>query len=79
VTAANAPFTGSYRPTNALGSLAGAVVDGSWTFFVADVAGGDVGSIRSVALHLNGFVQPAVAGRPSNVHGVTNNGPVHPQ
>lgn len=79
VTAANAPFTGSYKPTTALGSLTGAVVDGAWTFFVADVAGGDVGSIRSVALHINGFVQPAAAGRPSNVHGATNNGPVHPQ
>ncbi len=79
VTAANAPFTGSYKPTNALGSLAGAVVDGTWTFGVVDAAGGDVGSIRSVALHINGFVQPAAAGRPSNVHGATNNGPVHPQ
>ncbi|WP_328615038.1 S8 family serine peptidase [Amycolatopsis sp. NBC_00355] len=79
VTSANAPFTGSYKPTNALGGLAGAVVDGTWTFGVVDAAGGDVGSIRSVALHINGFVQPAAAGRPSNVHSVTNNGPVHPQ
>ncbi|WP_326954658.1 S8 family serine peptidase [Amycolatopsis sp. NBC_01286] len=79
VTSANAPFTGSYKPANALGSLAGAVVDGTWTFGVVDAAGGDVGSIRSVALHINGFVQPAAAGRPSNVHGATNNGPVHPQ
>ncbi|WP_328649658.1 S8 family serine peptidase [Amycolatopsis sp. NBC_00348] len=79
VTSANAPFTGSYKPANALGSLAGAVVDGTWTFGVVDAAGGDVGSIRSVALHINGFVQPAAAGRPANVHGATNNGPVHPQ
>ncbi|OXM62160.1 S8 family serine peptidase [Amycolatopsis vastitatis] len=79
VTSANAPFTGTWRPTQALtGNLAGAAVDGTWTFGVVDAAGGDVGSIRSVALHLNGFVQPPAAGAPSNVRGYTNNGPVHP-
>lgn len=78
VTSANAPFTGTYRPTNALGSLTGAAVDGTWTFGVVDAAGGDVGSIRSVALHINGFVQPAAADRPSTVRGAMNNGPVHP-
>jgi subtilisin-like proprotein convertase family protein len=79
VTSANAPFTGSYRPTQSLtGGLTGAAVDGTWTFGVVDAAGGDAGSIRSVALHINGFVQPPAAGAPSNVRGVTNNGPVHP-
>ncbi|MEV4142698.1 S8 family serine peptidase [Amycolatopsis sp. NPDC049691] len=79
VTSANAPFTGSWRPTQALtGGLTGAAVDGTWTFGVVDAAGGDVGSIRSVALHINGFVQPPAAGAPSNVRGYTNNGPVHP-
>ncbi|SEF37694.1 Proprotein convertase P-domain-containing protein [Amycolatopsis pretoriensis] len=79
VTSANAPFTGTWRPTQALtGNLTGAAVDGTWTFAVVDAAGGDVGSIRSVALHINGFVQPPAAGAPSNVRGYTNNGPVHP-
>ncbi|WP_410669364.1 S8 family serine peptidase [Amycolatopsis sp. cmx-4-68] len=78
VTSANAPFTGSWRPTQALTGLTGAVVDGTWTFGVVDAAGGDAGSIRSVALHLNGFVQPPAAGAPSNVRGYTNNGPVRP-
>jgi subtilisin-like proprotein convertase family protein len=78
VTSANAPFTGSWRPTQALTGLTGAVVDGTWTFGVVDAAGGDAGSIRSVALHVNGFVQPPAAGAPSNVRGYTNNGPVHP-
>jgi subtilisin-like proprotein convertase family protein len=79
VTSANAPFTGSYRPTQSLtGGLAGAVADGTWTFGAVDVAGGDTGSIRAVALHINGFVQPPAAGAPSNVRGYTNNGPVHP-
>ncbi|GLY41979.1 hypothetical protein Amsp01_080020 [Amycolatopsis sp. NBRC 101858] len=79
VTSANAPFTGTWRPTQSLtAGLTGAAVDGTWTFSVVDVAGGDVGSIRSVALHINGFVQPPAAGAPSNVRGYTNNGPVHP-
>ncbi|WIX97954.1 S8 family serine peptidase [Amycolatopsis mongoliensis] len=79
VTSANAPFTGTWRPTQSLtGGLTGAAVDGTWTFAVVDAAGGDVGSIRSVALHINGFVQPPAAGAPSNVRGYTNNGPVHP-
>ncbi|MEV6878914.1 S8 family serine peptidase [Amycolatopsis sp. NPDC051128] len=78
VTSANAPFTGTWRPTNALGGLTGAAVDGTWTFSVVDAAGGDAGSIRAVALHINGFVQPAAADRPANVRGATNNGPVHP-
>ncbi|WP_410640160.1 S8 family serine peptidase [Amycolatopsis sp. lyj-346] len=80
VTSVNAPFTGTYRPTQSLsGGLTGAAADGTWTFSVVDAAGGDAGSIRAVALHINGFVQPAAAGAPSNVRGVTNNGPVHPQ
>ncbi|WP_372660107.1 S8 family serine peptidase [Amycolatopsis kentuckyensis] len=79
VTSANAPFTGTWRPTQSLtGGLTAAAVDGTWTFSVVDAAGGDVGSIRSVALHINGFVQPPAAGAPSNVRGYTNNGPVHP-
>lgn len=79
VTSANAPFTGTWRPTQALtAGLTGAVVDGTWTFSVVDAAGGDAGSIRAVALHLNGFVQPPAPGAPSNVRGYTNNGPVHP-
>ena len=79
VTSANAPFTGTWRPTQSLtGGLAGAAADGTWTFGAVDVAGGDAGSIRAVALHINGFVQPPAAGAPSNVRGYTNNGPVHP-
>ena len=78
VTSANAPFTGTWKPTSALGGLIGSAADGTWTFSVVDAAGGDVGSIRAVALHINGFVQPAAADRPANVRGATNNGPVHP-
>ncbi|WP_439378625.1 S8 family serine peptidase [Amycolatopsis lexingtonensis] len=79
VTSANAPFTGTWRPTQSLtAGLTGAAADGTWTFGVVDAAGGDAGFIRSVALHINGFVQPPAAGAPSNVRGVTNNGPVHP-
>ncbi|MEQ0557843.1 S8 family serine peptidase [Amycolatopsis sp. NEAU-NG30] len=78
VTSANAPFTGSWRPASPLGGLTGVVADGTWTFSVVDAAGGDTGSIRAVALHVNGYVQQPAADRPSNVRGATNNGPVHP-
>ncbi|MDQ7803169.1 S8 family serine peptidase [Amycolatopsis sp. A133] len=79
VTSANAPFTGTWRPAQSLtGGLTAAAADGTWTFSVVDAAGGDAGSIRAVALHINGFVQPAAAGAPSNVRAVTHNGPVHP-
>jgi subtilisin-like proprotein convertase family protein len=58
VTSANAPFTGTWKPISPLGALRGASADGNWTFFVRDTAGQDVGFIRSVSLHLNGYVQP---------------------
>jgi len=74
----DAPYTGTWAPVKPFGALAGEVADGNWTFSVVDAAGGDVGSIRSVSLHVNGFVQQAAADRPANVHGVTSHGPVRP-
>jgi subtilisin-like proprotein convertase family protein len=58
VTAATAPFTGTWRPTSPFVALRGAPVDGTWTFFVRDAAGLDTGSIRSVSLGINGYVRP---------------------
>lgn len=58
VTNGNAPFTGTWRPTTPLTPLRGAPVDGTWTFFVRDAAGADTGSVRSVSLGINGYVQP---------------------
>lgn len=79
VTAANAPFTGTYRPAQAFGGLiTGAAADGTWTFSAVDVAGGDTGSIRSVSLHINGFAQPAAAERPGSVGKSVGKGPVKP-
>ena len=56
VTSSNAPFTGSWKPQSSLGSLLADPVDGAWTFKVVDGGAIDTGSIRSVSLHLNGFV-----------------------
>jgi subtilisin-like proprotein convertase family protein len=56
VSSANAPFTGSWKPQSALGSLLADAVDGTWTFKVVDGGAVDTGSIRSVSLHINGFV-----------------------
>ncbi|GAA4525830.1 S8 family serine peptidase [Amycolatopsis samaneae] len=77
LTSANAPFTGTWRPAASFGATVGsAVADGTWTFTVADLAGGDTGSIRAVSLHVNGFEHPAE--HPAALHPVVSNGPVHP-
>ncbi|MFC3485645.1 S8 family serine peptidase [Amycolatopsis roodepoortensis] len=78
VSAANAPFTGTYKPAQALGGLAAGAADGTWKFTAVDVAGGDTGSIRAVSLHINGFVQPGVAERPAGVGKSVGRGPVKP-
>jgi hypothetical protein len=54
--AAMAPFTGTWRPEDALDPLiAGGPADGDWTLKVVDGARIDTGSIRAVSLHLTGF------------------------
>ncbi|SES17407.1 Proprotein convertase P-domain-containing protein [Actinokineospora terrae] len=58
VTSANAPFTGTWRPTSPLSGFASLVADGAWTYKVVDLAGGDTGSIRAVSLHINGYATP---------------------
>ncbi|MFC3449203.1 S8 family serine peptidase [Amycolatopsis speibonae] len=79
VSAASAPFTGTYKPVQPFGGLTtGAVADGVWKFTAVDVAGGDTGSIRSVSLHANGFVQPGAAERPASVGKSVGTGPVKP-
>ncbi|MGY6654101.1 S8 family serine peptidase [Amycolatopsis sp. TRM77291] len=78
VNAVAAPFTGTYKPAQALGGLAAGVADGTWKFTAVDVAGGDTGSIRAISLHINGFVQPGVAERPAGVGKSVGRGPVKP-
>jgi subtilisin-like proprotein convertase family protein len=55
ITAAQNPYTGTYRPLSPLSALRGGSVDGTWTFHVVDGAGADVGSIRAFSLHITGF------------------------
>ena len=52
----DAPFTGSWRPAQPLSTFLGEIADGTWQFHVFDKSGLDTGSIRSVSLHLSGFV-----------------------
>ncbi|WP_162834796.1 S8 family serine peptidase [Amycolatopsis circi] len=75
VRAADAPFAGTYRPSTPQ-TQPGGSADGTWTFKVVDTAGGDTGSIRSVSLHVNGYV---AAGHPADVHKTVTTGPVRPQ
>ena len=52
----DAPYTGSWRPEGSLASLVSRSADGTWTFFVADLALADIGSVRAFSLHVAGFV-----------------------
>ncbi|WP_086819783.1 S8 family serine peptidase [Allokutzneria sp. NRRL B-24872] len=56
VTQTQAPFTGTWRPTTALSALAKSSADGTWTFKAVDAVSSDKGSIRSISLKLNGYV-----------------------
>ncbi|WP_430782740.1 S8 family serine peptidase [Actinoplanes sp. G11-F43] len=58
VTAANAPFTGTWRPDVALSTLRASSADGPWTLKVTDSASADTGSLRAFTLHIAGF-EPA--------------------
>ena len=49
-TAANAPFTGVWRPTNSTTGFLGKNADGQWYFRARDRAAGSTGSIRAVSL-----------------------------
>ncbi|RZQ66099.1 neuroendocrine convertase 1 [Amycolatopsis suaedae] len=74
VGASDAPYTGTYAPVSPLATAER--VDGTWTFTAKDVAGGDIGSIRSVSLHLNGY--QAAPRSPVLVQPGVGNGPVRP-
>jgi subtilisin-like proprotein convertase family protein len=52
IASGSAPFTGTFRPEQPLGTLAGEGADGTWTLSVYDWAGGDVGTIDSWTLTL---------------------------
>jgi subtilisin-like proprotein convertase family protein len=54
----DAPFTGTWRPTQPLSTFIGENGDGTWQFNVADTFPEDTGSLRAVSLHLSGFVAP---------------------
>ena len=52
----DAPFSGSWQPEQPLSAFNREGADGTWEFNVADDVLFDTGSIRSVSLHLSGFV-----------------------
>lgn len=57
VVAANAPFTGTWKPFEPLTGLLDTSTDGDWTFTVTDGARLDTGTVRAVSLELTGFVR----------------------
>ena len=46
ISSLSAPFTGTYRPENALSAFDGQSVTGTWILEVTDSAGGDIGSLN---------------------------------
>jgi subtilisin-like proprotein convertase family protein len=70
VTSANAPFTGSFKPKQALTSFRGENANGVWTLNVSDHAATDIGSVRAFTLLLSNIqsscnAAPADATAPS--------------
>lgn len=51
-TAAQAPFTGSFRPVQPLSTLIGESGNGQWTVAVFDHGGGNVGTLRAFSLEI---------------------------
>ncbi len=54
--AANAPFTGSFKPANALSTFDGENADGTWQLLATDFFVGDIGNIRSFSLTITSTV-----------------------
>ncbi|WHT16926.1 S8 family serine peptidase [Crossiella sp. CA-258035] len=55
VTAAQAPFTGTWRPVAPLAPTLRGTADGNWTLKVVDNVRTDAGHLRNVSLHINGY------------------------
>jgi subtilisin-like proprotein convertase family protein len=51
-TSAGAPYTGTFRPTQALSAFNGEDPHGTWTFKVADSVSTDTGTVRAFSLHI---------------------------
>ena len=56
VAAADAPFTGSFKPASPLAAFLGEDPNGTWVLNVSDNATSDTGTVRAVTLTLGGFV-----------------------
>jgi subtilisin-like proprotein convertase family protein len=56
VTSSQAPFTGTWKPSEALSAFDGESANGTWQVEGRDFVGADEGSLRSVALHLRATV-----------------------
>lgn len=67
ISSANAPFTGSYTPASALGTLTGSSGNGRWALRVQDLAAADTGNVRAWSLRLT----PAVCNAGPPVIGPT--------
>ena len=70
VVAANAPFTGTFKPANPLSAFDGQNANGNWTLSAQDFAGIDTGSIRAFSLILTPAVcqtAPCTVTCPSDV------------
>jgi len=53
VVTANAPFTGSFQPAQALSGLQGVASNGTWNLTVQDFFSGDIGNVRAFSVMLS--------------------------
>ena len=55
VTAAQNPYTGSFRPAQPLSTFNGETANGTWTLRIIDIGGGDTGFVRAFSLDVTPF------------------------
>jgi len=52
---AQAPFTGTFAPSQSFSVFSGDSANGTWTLHAEDDAGADFGSVRAFSLDVSGF------------------------
>jgi subtilisin-like proprotein convertase family protein len=52
ITGATPPYTGSFKPSSPLSALDGGSPNGTWRLEVADLAGGDIGTLRGWSVRI---------------------------
>ena len=60
ITTGAAPFSGNFRPEQALSALYAGAINGNWTLRITDDAGGDTGTLLGASLVINYDLLPVI-------------------